>query len=194
MTAGDLAAHLGDAVLELTARRQRRSASRERGRSSRRPSPKQETVAAGERLARDARSRARSCCCTATSGRGRPRSSAASREGLGIDPDEVSSPTFTLIQEYRGGRLPLYHVDLYRLETPREVDDLGLDELAPATACSAIEWADRLPRPLDGSDRRDDRATSATTDAHDHDRAMSRLANDGRTLARSREPCVYSDR
>src|SRR5215216_3598806 len=49
-------------------------------------------------------------------------------EGLGIDPDEVSSPTFTLVQEYRGGRLPLFHVDLYRL-APGEVDDLGLDAL-----------------------------------------------------------------
>ena len=48
--------------------------------------------------------------------------------GLGIDPDIVSSPTFTLIQEYRGGRLPLHHVDLYRLQSI-EVDDLGLDEL-----------------------------------------------------------------
>ena len=41
-------------------------------------------------------------------------------DGLGIDPLEVSSPTFTLIHEYRGGRLPLYHVDLYRLDDPRK--------------------------------------------------------------------------
>jgi tRNA threonylcarbamoyladenosine biosynthesis protein TsaE len=66
-------------------------------------------------------------------------------EGLGIDPAEVSSPTFTIIQEYRGGRLPLLHVDLYRLE-PNEVDDLGLDELGER-AVVAIEWAERLPRP-----------------------------------------------
>jgi tRNA threonylcarbamoyladenosine biosynthesis protein TsaE len=67
-------------------------------------------------------------------------------EGLGIDPAEVSSPTFTLIQEYRGGRLPLYHVDLYRLG-PAEVDDLGLDELTEGSGVTAIEWPDRLPRP-----------------------------------------------
>jgi tRNA threonylcarbamoyladenosine biosynthesis protein TsaE len=63
--------------------------------------------------------------------------------GLGVDPDDVSSPTFTLVQEYRG-RLPLYHVDLYRL-TSAEVDDLGLDALA-ADGVLAIEWAERMPR------------------------------------------------
>ena len=66
-------------------------------------------------------------------------------EGLGIDPGAVSSPTFTLIQEYRGGRLPLHHVDLYRLQ-PIEVDDLGLDELTLEGGVTAIEWPDRLPR------------------------------------------------
>src|SRR5712664_1535106 len=71
-------------------------------------------------------------------------------EGLGVDPSEVSSPTFTLIQEYRGGRLPLYHVDLYRLNDAREVDDLGLEEMA-TDGVLALEWADKLPRPIPGA-------------------------------------------
>ena len=65
--------------------------------------------------------------------------------GLGAAPADVSSPTFTLVQEYPNGRLPLYHADLYRL-TPAEAEDLGLDELMDA-GIVAIEWAERLSTP-----------------------------------------------
>jgi tRNA threonylcarbamoyladenosine biosynthesis protein TsaE len=71
-------------------------------------------------------------------------------EGLGANPTEVTSPTFTLIQEYRGPSLTLYHVDLYRLE-PKEVDDLGLDELLAQEGIMALEWPERLPRPIRGA-------------------------------------------
>jgi tRNA threonylcarbamoyladenosine biosynthesis protein TsaE len=64
-------------------------------------------------------------------------------EGLGCDGDDVSSPTFAIIQEYRG-RIPLQHVDLYRL-TPVEVDDLGLDDLLERNVM-AVEWPDRWRR------------------------------------------------
>lgn len=68
--------------------------------------------------------------------------------GLGAPSGQVSSPTFTLVQEYRG-RVTLYHVDLYRLE-PAEVEDLGLDELVLGDGIVAIEWAGRwLGRPDD---------------------------------------------
>jgi len=70
--------------------------------------------------------------------------------GLGIDPDEVSSPTFTLIHEYRGGRLTLYHVDLYRLERAATAD-LGLEELGVSDGVLAIEWPDRLSHGLSGA-------------------------------------------
>ncbi len=62
--------------------------------------------------------------------------------GLGLDPDSVSSPTFTLIQEYRGNP-SLYHVDLYRLQGA-ETEDLGLEELSAGNAVVAIEWAEKL--------------------------------------------------
>lgn len=68
-------------------------------------------------------------------------------EGLGLAADDVSSPTFTLMQEYRGGRVPLIHVDLYRLDAAREIDELGLEELG-ANSVLAIEWAEKLPRPI----------------------------------------------
>lgn len=61
--------------------------------------------------------------------------------GLGANADDVSSPTFTLVQEYEG-RATLYHVDLYRVE-PAEIDDLGLEELVSGDGIVAIEWADR---------------------------------------------------
>ena len=71
-------------------------------------------------------------------------------EGLGIDPREVSSPTFTLVHEYRGGRFALYHVDLYRLDRAA-TDDLGLDELGARDGVVAVEWPDRLTHPIEGA-------------------------------------------
>ena len=71
-------------------------------------------------------------------------------EGLGIDADDVTSPTFTIVHEYRGGRLPLIHVDLYRLDRA-DLDEIGLDQDLAATGVVAVEWAERMSRPLPGA-------------------------------------------
>ena len=70
--------------------------------------------------------------------------------GLGIDPDAVSSPTFTLVHEYRGGRLALYHADLYRLDHAT-TESLGLEEDRVAGGVLAIEWPDRLTHAVPGA-------------------------------------------
>ncbi|HXW85315.1 MAG TPA: tRNA (adenosine(37)-N6)-threonylcarbamoyltransferase complex ATPase subunit type 1 TsaE [Candidatus Binataceae bacterium] len=62
--------------------------------------------------------------------------------GLGLREEEILSPTFTMIQEHRG-RLPLYHIDLYRLETAM-LDDMGLREYLFSEGIAAVEWFDRL--------------------------------------------------
>jgi tRNA threonylcarbamoyladenosine biosynthesis protein TsaE len=67
--------------------------------------------------------------------------------GLGIDANEVSSPTFTIVHEYRGGRLALYHADLYRLERAA-TEEIGLEEMGVKDGVLAIEWPDRLTHRL----------------------------------------------
>jgi tRNA threonylcarbamoyladenosine biosynthesis protein TsaE len=67
-------------------------------------------------------------------------------EGLGLDPELVSSPTFTIVQEYRSRSVTLQHVDLYRL-TPLEVVDIAIEDLQDGKSILAIEWAERLPQP-----------------------------------------------
>jgi len=73
-------------------------------------------------------------------------------EGLGIDPAEVTSPTFTLVHEYRGGRLPLIHVDLYRLDRA-DLDEIGLDQDLAEVGVTAVEWSERLSRRITGATR-----------------------------------------
>lgn len=62
----------------------------------------------------------------------------------GTPPEEVSSPTFTLIHQY-GFEPPVYHVDLYRLDEPREVESLGLEDLFAGGNLVLLEWAERFP-------------------------------------------------
>ena len=58
--------------------------------------------------------------------------------------DNVTSPTFTLVHEYRGPRATLYHIDLYRVDTERELETLGLDDLITPTSILLIEWGEKL--------------------------------------------------
>ena len=65
--------------------------------------------------------------------------------GLGAaQPEEVNSPTFTLIHEYDHGRV--YHIDLYRLDTPQQIATLGLDEILDREAVVLVEWGERFPQ------------------------------------------------
>ena len=57
---------------------------------------------------------------------------------------DVTSPTFTIVHEYRGGRLPIYHLDLYRLRNEGDGIDIGLEEYLPSDGVTVIEWPDRL--------------------------------------------------
>jgi tRNA threonylcarbamoyladenosine biosynthesis protein TsaE len=100
-----------------------------------------ETISLGERLAQELPSRA-VIFLSGDLGAGKTTLAKGIAKGLGAaDPDEVSSPTFTLIHEH--GRL--YHVDLYRLDTLREVETLGLDEILERDAVVLVEWGERFP-------------------------------------------------
>jgi tRNA threonylcarbamoyladenosine biosynthesis protein TsaE len=59
--------------------------------------------------------------------------------------EDVTSPTFTLIHEYRGPKATLYHIDLYRIDTPRELETLALDDLRSENAILLIEWGEKFP-------------------------------------------------
>src|SRR5919198_3266662 len=60
--------------------------------------------------------------------------------------DEVTSPTFTLVHEYRGPQVNVYHIDLYRVDTPRELETLGLDDLVAENSVLLIEWGEKFAR------------------------------------------------
>ena len=68
-------------------------------------------------------------------------------EGFGAArAEDVTSPTFTLIHEYRGADTTLYHIDLYRIDTDRELETLGLDDLLAPNCVLLIEWGEKFPR------------------------------------------------
>ena len=109
-----------------------------------RTASEEETVSLGERLARELPARGVVLLIgnlgagktTLTKGIARGRHAA--------EPDEVSSPTFTLIHEY-GSPTTVYHIDLYRLDEPRQVATLGLEDIFDRDALVLIEWGERFP-------------------------------------------------
>jgi len=105
-----------------------------------------ETVALGRRLAQELPPRG-VVLLIGNLGAGKTTLAKGIVSGLGAaQPDDVSSPTFTLIHEYGEGRA--YHVDLYRLEEARQVESLGLEELFDRDAMVLIEWGERFPKLL----------------------------------------------
>lgn len=106
-----------------------------------------ETIALGEQLARQLPSR-QVVLLIGELGAGKTTLAKGIVNGLrAAPPEEVSSPTFTLIHEY-GNEGKVYHVDLYRLEEAREAENLGLEDLFEQDAVVLIEWGERFPELL----------------------------------------------
>lgn len=76
-------------------------------------------------------------------GSGKTALTKAIAEGLGIRA-MVTSPTFNIMQEYHQGRIPLYHFDVYRVETPDEMDEIGYEEYFYGQGICVVEWADQV--------------------------------------------------
>jgi tRNA threonylcarbamoyladenosine biosynthesis protein TsaE len=112
-----------------------------------RTASEEETIALGERIAHELPMKG-VVLLIGDLGAGKTTLAKGIVKGLGAAaPEEVSSPTFTLIHEY-GGEGHVYHVDLYRLEEAREVETLGLEELFQREAVVLIEWGERFPEIL----------------------------------------------
>lgn len=77
-------------------------------------------------------------------GAGKTHFTCGAAKALGIN-EYITSPTFTIVNEYNSGNIPLYHFDLYRISSYDELEDIGFDEYAGADAVLFIEWADRVP-------------------------------------------------
>ena len=102
----------------------------------------EETIAIGETLASELPAQA-AVLLIGQLGAGKTTLAKGIVKGLGAArPDDVSSPTFTLIHEYSPS---VYHIDLYRLDTPAQVATLGLDEIFDRPAVVLIEWGERFP-------------------------------------------------
>ena len=106
----------------------------------------EETVALGRRLAAELKP-PRLVLLRGELGAGKTTLIKGIAEGFGAArQDDVTSPTFTLVHEYRSPQVNIYHVDLYRVDTPRELETLGLDDLVADDAVLLIEWGEKFER------------------------------------------------
>lgn len=101
-----------------------------------------QTQALGETWGREARS-GWVICLTGDLGSGKTQLVKGFARGLGIAA-RIQSPTFALVNSYTEGRIPLYHLDLYRLDTPEQIATAGLEEYLSPAGVAVIEWAERL--------------------------------------------------
>ena len=108
----------------------------------------QETETLGERLA--ARLRPGDVIAyTGDLGAGKTAFTRGLARGLGVA-GRVTSPTFTIVNEYEGGRLPLFHFDLYRMDSPEELFDIGWEDYLARNGVCAVEWSENVDEALDG--------------------------------------------
>jgi tRNA threonylcarbamoyladenosine biosynthesis protein TsaE len=101
-----------------------------------------DTYKLGEKLGKEAR-RGEVYCILGDLGTGKTVFSQGFAKGLGII-EPVSSPTFTIIQEYKEGRMPFYHFDVYRIEDVEEMYEIGYEDYFYGSGVSLIEWADLI--------------------------------------------------
>ena len=107
----------------------------------------QETEALGERLA--ARLQPGDVIAyTGDLGAGKTAFTRGLARGLGVA-DRVTSPTFTIVNEYEGGRLPLFHFDLYRMDSPEELFDIGWEDYLARGGVCAVEWSENVADALE---------------------------------------------
>lgn len=108
-----------------------------------------ETEALGERLATRLTG-GEVIAYTGDLGAGKTAFTRGLARGLGIT-DRVTSPTFTIVNEYEGGRLPLFHFDMYRLSSSDELYDIGWEDYLARGGVCAVEWSENAPEALEGA-------------------------------------------
>jgi tRNA threonylcarbamoyladenosine biosynthesis protein TsaE len=106
----------------------------------------QETIDAGERFAASL-APGDVVALIGDLGSGKTRFAKGISRGLGVK-DHVTSPTFTILHEYTGGRLMVYHFDFYRMKSVRELDEFGFDEYIDGDGVCLLEWADMIEERL----------------------------------------------